>query len=200
MFIDLPKFIELKYGSCGLTEQATIESLDREIAKVKIDSNWWRPMTEFISDLKDEPDSEWRWRDLVSRAQNKPFFRARCVKSVNGEIQAALLLRVDAKSVLVEGEGAVFIDRLATAPWNRPNLTKSPVYRGGGTGLIIYAIALSYSLAFQGRVNLSAVANDGFYSQLGFRAVQQDQYGDVLFEIPEERARALLVERGLIDG
>jgi hypothetical protein len=88
---------------------------------------------------------------------------------------------VDAKSALVEGEGAVFIDRLATAPWNRPNLTNSPVFRGGGTGLIIYAIALSYSLAFRGRVNLSAVANDGFYSQLGFQAVQLDQYGDVFF-------------------
>ena len=176
------------------------ESLDREIAKVKIDSNWWLSMTELKSDLKDEPDSEWRWRDILSRAQNKPYFSARCAKSANGEIQAAVLSRVDAKSALMQGEGAVFIDRLATAPWNRPNLTKKPVFRGAGTGLITYAIALSYSLRLDGRVNLSAVANQSFYLRLGFQSIRHDQYGDALLEISAEQAHAHLVERGLIDG
>ena len=200
MFIDLPKLIELTHCRSGATEQATIESLDREMAKVKIDGNWWRPLTDAVSKLMDEPDSEWRWRDLISRAQNKPFFCARCAKSANGEIQAAVLLRVDAKSVLMEGEGAVFIDRLATAPWNRPNLTKKPVFRGAGTGLITYAIALSYSLRLDGRVNLTAVANQSFYLRLGFQSIRYDQYGDALLEISAEQANAHLVERGLIDG
>ena len=200
MFIDLPKLIELTHCSSGATEQATIESLDREMAKVKIDGNWWRPLTDATSKLMDEPDSEWRWRDLISRAQNKPFFLARCAKSANGEIQAAVLLRVDAKSALMEGEGAVFIDRLATAPWNRPNLTKNPVFRGAGTGLITYAIALSYSLRLDGRVNLTAVANQSFYLRLGFQSIRYDQYGDAILEISAEQAHAHLVERGLIDG
>ncbi len=200
MLVDLPKLIELTNCSTNATELATIESLDREAAKLKIDGNWRRPINDVISDPFDEPDSEWRWRDLVSRAQNKPFFRARCVKSANGDIQAALLLRVDTNSALVDEEGAIFIDRLATAPWNRSNLTKTPVFRGAGTGLITYAIALSYSLALGGRVNLTAVANAAFYLRLGFQFVRNDQYGDALLEISAEQAHLHLVERGLIDG
>lgn len=111
-----------------------------------------------------------------------------------------MLFRVDALSALSEGHQAVFIDRLAAAPRNRAALVESPVFRGGGTGLLIHAVAQSYSLGFGGRVNLFPIANEPFYTERGFRPTNTVAGDDVLFELPTEAAIELLVARGLIDG
>ncbi|MCO6454545.1 MAG: hypothetical protein J5I93_04435 [Pirellulaceae bacterium] len=137
---------------------------------------------------------------IVAKFQNKPFYRSKCVVTEDKFIQAAMLFRVDALSALSTGKRAVFVDRLATAPQNRDKLVKAPVFRGGGTGLLVYAVAQSYSLGFEGRVNLFPVANEHFYTGLGFQPTDVSEGQDVLFELPAASAIRLLKERGLIDG
>lgn len=127
-------------------------------------------------------------------------FQAKCVKTDDGGIQSALLFRVDAMSAISPREPAIFIDRLATAPQNRDNLVSAPVLRGSGTGMLIYTIALSYSLGFGGIVNLFPIANEQFYIRLGFEPTGVTEGVDALFELPATAANALLVERGLIDA
>ena len=198
--MDLPTKIELVRCATGAKEFGEIETLDRESAKTEIDSIWWRDLDDLLRDPNEEPDRHWEWRVIVSKHQNKPAFRAKCVRALNSTIQAAMLFRVDAMSALDAGQRAVFVDRLATAPHNRHTLVREPVFRGAGSGLILYAIALSYSLGFSGRVNLIAVANQDFYQKMGFETTSVIKGDDVLFEIPASVSMDLLKLRGLIDG
>ncbi len=104
------------------------------------------------------------------------------------------------KSVLVPGEKAVFIDRVATAPWNRDKLAKMPRFRGVGTGFVLYSIVLSYSQGFGGRVNLQAVASEEFHAKQGFEPTTIQQDGEIVWEISAETAQLKLIERGIIDA
>lgn len=195
----LPTLVELTFCASGEKEPARIETLDREAAKTHIDIDWWNDLTSTLRDPADEPDRHWKWRVILSAVQNKPFFHAKCVKTINNAIQAAMLFRVDQMSVLSKGMRAVFVDRLATAPRNRENLVETPIFRGGGTGLLVYAIAQSYFLGFEGRVSLFPVANEDFYSKMGFIPTDELVGDDRLFELPAERALDSLRTRGLID-
>ncbi len=198
--MDLPTSVVLTRCATGAKELGTIETLHREDAKNKIDAIWWVSSHGLIRRLEDEPDRHWQWRAIISRHQSKPSFQAKCVRTQDSQIQAAMLFRVDAMSALEQGQHAVFLDRLATAPRNRDGLFDAPVFRGAGTGLLTYAVALSYSLGFSGRVNLFPVANEEFYTSKGFRVTTVVAGEETLFEIPTNDAMRLLTERGLFDG
>lgn len=198
--MDLPDKVNLTRCDTGVEELALIKTMTREDAKNYIDGQWWEGLGSTLTDPNEEPDRHWRWREILSTYQNKPFFRSKCVWTKDEAIQAAILLRVDALSALDPGERAVFVDRLAAAPKNRHKLMQNPVFRGAGTGLMHHSIALSYSLGYKGRVNLFAVANEEFYTQLGFKPTEYTQNEDVLLELPTTTAMRILKERGLIDG
>jgi len=192
--------MRLEVCASGEIEIAQIEHLNREVAKNQIDNEWWDEQLDTLSPLDDEPDSHWKWREIISYYQNDPKWVARCVRTGDGAIQGALLLRKMVKSVLEPGKKAVFIDRVATAPWNRDKLAKTPHFRGVGAGFALYSIVLSYSQGFGGRVNLQAVANEDFHAKQGFEptAIQQD--GEIVWEIRADVAQRKLIERGIIDA
>lgn len=198
--MDLPTRMRLEACASGEAEIAQIEFLGREDAKDLIDARWWNADLEVHSPLDDEPDSHWKWREIISYYQNDPKWVARCVRTGDGVIQGALLLRKKVKSVLEPGKKAVFVDRVATAPWNRDRVAKKPHFRGVGTGFVLYSIVLSYSQGFGGRVNLQAVASEDFYAKQGFEptAIQQD--GEIVWEIRADVAQRKLIERGIIDA
>jgi hypothetical protein len=197
--MDLPTQVRITRCATASVEIGRIETLSREVAKRQIDAVWWRDFSETVSDPSDQPDRDWEWRAIVSRYQNRPNFRAVCVMSGDSAIQAAMLFRVDAYSALESGQRAVFVERLASAPRNRQGLVANPLFRGGGTGLLVYAIVVSYSLGLSGRVNLIPVANEDFYLNFGFVATPVTQDQDVVFELSASTALATLKERGLLD-
>jgi hypothetical protein len=197
--MDLPAKVSLTRCDTGAAEVANIETLSRETAKNHIDLQWWNNLGSTLADPQDEPDSHWEWREIVSKVQSKRFFASKCVRTEDQAVQAAILFQVDAKSVLETGEKAIFVDRLATAPRNRGKLVQRPVFRGAGTGLLSYAIAQSYSLGFGGRVNLFAIANEEFYTQMGLLPTSISKDEMQLFELPASTAFRILKEKGLID-
>ena len=197
--MELPKHVRLTRCSTNREELATFERLDREDAKNLIQSIWWTDLASTLRDPADEPDRHWDWRQLVSHYRNKPYFNTVCVKTADGAIQGAMIFRVDALSVLEGNERAVFVDRLATAPRNREGLVEMPSFRGTGIGLLTYAVAVSYSLGFSGRVNLLAIAHEGFYVGRGFLRTDIIQEGERLYEVPASTAVDLLRQRGLIN-
>lgn len=198
--MDLPNRVRLVDCQTKKIEFGTIEPLDRETAKWGIDAAWWDDSLDTLSALREEPDFHWEWRELVSAFQNKPAFRARCVRCSRGRVHGAILLRVDAKSALDPGERAVFVDRIATAPWNRDQVATIPLFRGIGTGLLAYTIALSYSLGFGGRVSLIPIAHQNFYANRGFVPTETTEKGETLFELPAAVAHRSLAAKGLIDA
>ncbi|MCE9547754.1 MAG: hypothetical protein K8T25_19965 [Planctomycetia bacterium] len=198
--MDVPTTVQLVRCDDQTVVPGEIVTLTREVAKTDIDACWWRELAETLRDPGGEPDRHWNWREIVSVHQNKPSFRAKCIRSPDSCVQAAMLFRVDALSAIAPGQRAVFIDRLATAPRNRDQLVTDPQFRNGGSGLLTYAIAVSYSLGFMGRVNLFPVANQSFYTDKGFESTGIQEEDDSLFEIPSDAAIELLRARGLIDG
>lgn len=198
--MELPTRMRLEACASGETKIAEINGLCREAAKHRIDGEWWNDQLETLRPLDQEPDCHWNWCQIISSYQNKPMYAARCVQTSDGLIQGAMLLRRKVNSVLEPGEPAVFIDRLATAPWNRDNLAKLPNYRGIGTGFVLYAIVLSYSQGYCGRVNLQAVASEDFYAKQGFEPTTIQQDGEIVWEIPAVVAQKKLSERGIIDA
>jgi hypothetical protein len=198
--VDLPALVQLTHCESGASEFARIQTLTREVAKTQIDAVWWDELATPLRDPNGEPDRHWQWRVIVAKHQNRPYFRAKSIQSQDGTVQAAMLLRVDALSALEEGQGAVFVDRLAAAPRNRDKLASHPMFRGCGSGLLAYAVALSYSLGFSGRVNLFPVAHEDFYVNRGFQATDVVEDENTLFEIPASKACQFLRARGLIDA
>ncbi|MBL8828313.1 MAG: hypothetical protein JNM18_15130 [Planctomycetaceae bacterium] len=197
--MNLPEKVCLTNCATGTTELGRIATLTREDAKTGIDQTWWVDLENPLRDPADEVDRHWEWRAILSRSQNSPYFRARCIRTNDDKVQAAMTFRLDAKSALEADKHAVFIDRLATAPRNRDMLVETPLFRGSGTGLLVFAVAQSYSLGFGGRVNLFPVANQTFYEQRGFRPTAENEGGETLFELPSAEAIQLLTSKGLID-
>ncbi len=181
------------------TVTARLISLSREIAKLRIDQEWWS--VEGVSEqrLRGEVDYHWQWKVLVSKIQNKPYIRSVAVVLGSGSVEGAMIYRVDAKSVLEPGQRAVLIDRLATAPRNRNNLSPSPCYRGAGSGLLMLAVCQSFILGFEGRVTLFAAGQEQFYLDRGFVRTEVVQDEMSLFELPKGVAIEYLTEREIFE-
>lgn len=194
----VPTKLSLTRCATGDEELASIDTLTREDAKVLIDRAWWQDLGTTLRDPTDESDRHWNWRELVSANLNKPYFPAVCVKSADGAIQGAAIYQVNARSAIEPGQRAVFVDRLATAPWNRDWLAARPRFRGTGTGLLRHAIATSYSLGLAGRVALFPIANVEFYVAIGFQPTDALVSDDRLYELPSSSAIEILRQRGLI--
>ena len=64
--MDLPTRMRLEACASGEIEFAQIENLGREDAKNFIDLRWWKGDIETLTDLKDQPDSHWKWREIIS--------------------------------------------------------------------------------------------------------------------------------------
>jgi hypothetical protein len=78
------------------------------------------------------------------------------------------LMRIDlthsSRLATQHGKPLVYVEYLEAAPWNRPELSSPPRYRGVGSALIAAAILLSMSEGFKGRIGLHSLPQaDQFY-------------------------------------
>jgi hypothetical protein len=109
-----------------------------------------------------------------------------------------LMLASDFKSARLQaqfGKPIVYVEFLATAPWNRPEVQKPTRYRGVGTVMIAAAVQLSFELGYRGRVALHSLpAADKFYrenckmTELGKDTAHQDL---VYFEMTANQAEII---------
>jgi hypothetical protein len=94
------------------------------------------------------------------------------------------MLVSDLKSARIQaqfGKPIVYVEFLASAPWNRPEIQKPPRYRGVGTIMVTAATELSWELGYRGRLGLHSLpAAEDFYrdtcrmSELGKDAAHHD--------------------------
>jgi hypothetical protein len=80
----------------------------------------------------------------------------RCIETVT---LATTVIRPVEGSRLAGQLGApvIYIEAIATAPWNRPGFSPQPKYKGVGQILMQAAISLSIDEEFKGRVALHAL-------------------------------------------
>ncbi len=196
--VNLPTTVTLLDCRKDENVTASFASLHRERAKESVDNGWWDVSGIPKQKLEEEVDFHWDWTALVSHWQNNPYARAVAVVTPDEAVQGAMIYLVNGKSVLEEEKRAVVIERLAVAPYSREWLTESPYYRGGGTGLLMYAICQSYSLGFGGRVNLFAAGREDFYQDRGFVRTKIVSDEMSLFELPSQVALAALQRKGML--
>lgn len=206
---DVPRGVPL-VRSDGMPVAAAYRRFDRSLAKERIDRVWWAETPFPKSVRRDEPDLAWKWVTLLGEvvSQEGNHTNAWVVETADdGAVQGAVLYSPTSRSLLARGEHgetipAVYVHYLATAPRNRSRLTNpSPGrYRGVGTALMRLAIAHSYFVGGEGRVNLTSVHHPEtilWYEDFGFLRMEVETQGRLVFELPPEVAARHLAEMGL---
>lgn len=144
----------------------------------------WRPMLELrrkqaiknnqsMSDINAE-DAHWNWGKKALHAVEDPFLYDIFVLECGGNTQALLLTckgGPDCFSRHSEHPKAhmLYVELLATAPWNRHVLVPKPTYKGAGITLIGTAVSFSIEEEMGGKI--------GLHSLLGAESFYRDSVG-----------------------
>jgi hypothetical protein len=153
-------------------------------------TDWLPPITAKVNELKNAgqytregvlrhnvEDVHWEWPQKVAARSGElqwNSFALRCGGKTQGMMFVNLLRRCRLAGQV--NEHLVYVDLVATAPWNRPRLVERPLYRGVGFVLLVEAIALSEAEGFCGRIGLHTLpGSDAFYrTQFGMQALGPD--------------------------
>ncbi|AHJ28569.1 hypothetical protein NSP_22370 [Nodularia spumigena CCY9414] len=86
-------------------------------------------------------------------------------------------------SRLAEGQRLIYVDGIASAPWNREMIQRPPNYKGVGTALLSFARTGSLELGYNGRVGLHSLpGSEKFYDLQGMIDVGEDEdYDDLIY-------------------
>jgi hypothetical protein len=127
----------------------------------------WRPQIEarlavLSSDAEIQAaniqDWHWNWREKAQRREGSLASDSFAIEA-DGMTQGLMFTKSTAFGRLDEQKGAdlIYVEYLATAPWNRVGFTDTPLYKGVGRILVATAISLSHELGFNGRIALHSV-------------------------------------------
>jgi GNAT superfamily N-acetyltransferase len=142
----------------------------------------------------DAQDSHWKWVEKAvdaTRIMGRDTFAVECA----GETQGLMLIDDGfARLPSQRARDLVYIELLATAPWNRPKLDPAARYKGVGRILIGTAISLSFDLGFGGRIGLHSLPqSEVVYQTMGFTDVEYDAAKEMrYFEMTESQVSNLL--------
>ena len=161
---------------------------------------WWQKIDAESS--SNEPDAHWDWKFLIHTYTGESFL-ATGLRSDDGRIQGAGIFQAGYESLLVEHARAVYVHRLATAPWNRTAIMGPNVkYKGAGTALAFFGMCYSYEYGFKGRIILSSLREENtlkFYKRFGFHDTGEVDAEDLpILELPDDVAKKILVQKGVI--
>jgi len=140
------------------------------------------------------PDSHWDWvakaKDAISSMALETF-ALECA----GHTQGLMLVNSASFAKLNSQRGLdlVYVELLATAPWNRPTQSRAGIYKGVGRVLIATAIRLSIEQGFGGRIGLHSLStSQSWYrdtirlTDCGYDGAKGMQY----FEMTDQQAQA----------
>ena len=139
-------------------------------------------------------DLHWDWDSKLKDINGLLAYRTFSVVC-EGRLQGLMIVDLTRSGRLVSqaGKPLVYVEFLATAPWNRKELTSSPVFRGVGSVLVYVAIQLSLDEQFHGRIGLHSLprANDFYQNVCGLTLVGPDpQKQDMCyFEMTPDQAK-----------
>ncbi|GEP56723.1 GNAT family N-acetyltransferase [Reyranella soli] len=143
---------------------------------------------------------QWNWRRKVQVLQGvlaHPGFSVVCENVTQG----MMIVDTTTKRCRIEsqkGQHLVYVEFVANAPWNRPELVSPPRFRGIGSVLIRAAIALSQEEEFKGRIGLHSLpqANSFYANTCGMTdlGVDPNYEGLRYFEMTPEQAEAFIAK------
>lgn len=138
-------------------------------------------------------DQHWDWK--VKAEAWRPVLGYHSFALTCGGGLQGLMWVCDFKSARLPaqfGKPVVYVEFLASAPWNRAEIQTPPRYRGVGTVMIAAAIELSRELGYRGRIGLHSLPRaERFYreacqmTELGYDAADE---GLMYYETTEKQA------------
>ncbi|TIL83190.1 MAG: hypothetical protein E5Y89_01770 [Mesorhizobium sp.] len=132
----------------------------------------WRPLFELrrrkakaslqTSAEVNAEDAHWEWGKKALAALNDPFLFDFFVLECGGSTQAIMMTRKGGQDCFSrhpehQRVPLIYVEFLATAPWNRPKLVAEPTYKGAGRVLVGTAVSLSLEEEFGGRIGLHSL-------------------------------------------
>lgn len=130
-------------------------------------------------------DAHWEWGKKALAAISDPFLFDVFVLECGGGTQAMMIVSKGGENCFSrhsehERSSIVYVDLLATAPWNRPVLVADPVYKGAGRVMIATAVSLSLEEEMGGRIGLHSLpgAEEFYRDVMNMTDLGIDQEGE----------------------
>ncbi|RDS84142.1 hypothetical protein [Dyella psychrodurans] len=141
-------------------------------------------------------DAHWAWTEKGRKANADMSLESFAIEC-DGKTQGMMLLNLSefARHKDQRGLDMVYVEMLASAPWNRSQLTPTPIYGGVGQILLGTAISLSIESELKGRLGLHSLPQSvSWYEQkTNFTNLGMDPEKDMIyFEATEEQAKEFL--------
>ena len=125
--------------------------------------------------LYQQSDKLWDWsfkRSLSLRREDCESYAIECNRRTQGLMSVETQGRFSQSS---RGQPIVYIQALATAPWNRRNRRRPAEFQGVGRTLLLFAQQRSLELGYAGRVGLHALREvEVFYENQGMMRFDPD--------------------------
>jgi hypothetical protein len=138
-----------------------------------------------ILNATDQPDRYWIWDYKLQQGNRDARYETYAIE-VENLTQGLMFIETQwHRSQMPQRYPLVYIEALATAPWNRRYLEDPPYLRGVGRTLLLFARQRSLELGYGGRVGLHALpASEGFYrrNQMPEYGADSEKEGLVYFE------------------
>lgn len=131
-----------------------------------------------------QEDKFWDWEFKLEFVINKQPNREGYAIEYEGETQGLMIIETQLHgSRLMPGKRLVYVDGIASAPWNREMIQRPPTYKGVGTALLAFARTRSLELGFEGRVGLHSLPGvEKFYDNQGMVDLGEDEdYDDLIY-------------------
>lgn len=160
----------------------------------------WAPLFNAAPSEDRQEDAHWDWTKKAYVAVSNPMSYEIFGIEAEGQTQGMMLVvkggtKCFSRHADHPRKPLVYVDFLATAPWNRPSMTATPTFKGVGRILLMTAVTLSYDEEFAGRVGLHALPGaESFYrDRMGMTDFDGDpDYHNLrYFELSEQQAAGL---------
>jgi hypothetical protein len=160
------------------------------------DTSWAPAMRAHRSKIpiSDTPeDSHWNWKHKATAWRKLLGYQSYALVC-QGELQGLMLTDdiTSARLAVQFGKPLVYVQFVATAPWNRPEIQNPPKYRGVGRVFILAAIQASLDEGYKGRVGLHSLpkAEEFYRDKCGFTILGPDSSHQNLtyYEMTETQA------------
>jgi hypothetical protein len=136
-----------------------------------------------------QPDIDWSWAYKLRLATNEPRYEAYVVE-IEQVAHGVMLLETEWHRSWLDGPierriPLVYVEYLASAPWNRRLIEDPPSFVGIGKSLLVFARQRSVEMGYGGRVGLHSLpTSETFYQRQGMPdyGADPDKDGLVYFE------------------
>lgn len=103
-------------------------------------------------------DAHWKWLEKTEQRKGRLDYKSFVVEC-DAITQGLMFVQTSAfaRESSQKNQHLIYIELLATAPWNRYGMTEQPKYKGVGRLLLLAAINLSVEEGFEGRIGLHSL-------------------------------------------